>query len=562
MRPDFKKLKTKVKTPKGKVIAASIGIVLITTATFLVIYWNQIKKGLIHQKVKDTVADKTDHLYKFRFDNLEMDEVEGNLTVTNMQLHYDSSRYLLLKQQGKAPGALFSITIPQLIVRNVQTPEALISKELKGGKLQISNPIIKIAYTNEGADSTQRVPTNAIYKQILGDLNLIHLDTLLITGARILTSNLKTGKTELEIANLWLQLKDIAIDSLANRDTTRLMFAKSIALQCPQIAWKSGSKLYDFVIDSLHLVSDENRVSAKSLKIVPLLSETAFADKKKVAADRFDIQLNQVNISDLQFQQLLQQEIDAGSVSVKGSSIKIYRENNREHDGKNRIGTYPQQRVMQIPIPVNIRSLQLENTYVEYKEKGKAVEKTGKVIFSQLDAHFRNITNITGNIKTDNRMTAEVKARFLKKFPVSTKWIFYLGNPKGRFDLSGTAGSMDGATINTLAEPLGGASIEEGRVKSLDFDFKADDYKTTGTVKFLYNDLKIALLKREEDSDDLKKKKLASFGANIIIKNNNPSNNGKVRIATIDYTRDTTRSMFNMAWKALREGIKETALPN
>lgn len=561
MQPRFSKINKTISTPWGKIIAISILLVLLSGIAGAIIYWNQIKQVFIRDKVKEKVADKTDNLYAVRFDDLQMDEVGGNLTVTNLQLDFDSARYEKLKTQQKAPPVLFRIHIPQLLIRNVQTPRALIDKEIKGGRLEINNPKIEILYTHQGEDSSKRVPDTEVYKQILGDLNLIHLDTLLITGARVKTRNIGSSRQQLQVDNLWVQLRNIAIDSAANQDSTRIMFAQSFELQCPVFTWRTAEKLYDMQLDSLRLTSEEKKLTAKSFKVIPLLGELAFAEKMKVQADRFDIALNRIVLSELEFQNLFSERIEAKHLLVGNASVKIYRDNSREPDGKNRIGTYPHQRLMQVPLPINIRQFDLKNTYVEYKEKGRIVEKTGKVIFSNLNASFKNVTNNKQLIKQNNLMTAKIQAKFLQKFPIDTDWTFYLANPKGRFDVKGHTGAMDGATINKLAEPLGGARIEKGRVNSLDFNFKADDYKTDGTVKFLYEDLKISILKRDEETDTLKKKKLVSLGANIIIKKANPGRNDKVRLAEFTYARDTTRSMFNMAWKALREGLKETVLP-
>ena len=82
-----------------------------------------------------------------------------------------------------------------------------------------------------------------------------------------------------------------------------------------------------------------------------------------------------------------------------------------------------------------------------------------------------------------------------------------------------------------------------------------------GTVKILYNDLKISVLKKDKETHELKKKKLVSLGANMLVKDDNPTRDKPPRVANIHFERDTTRSMFHMSWKTLMKGIKETAMP-
>jgi len=73
----------------------------------------------------------------------------------------------------------------------------------------------------------------------------------------------------------------------------------------------------------------------------------------------------------------------------------------------------------------------------------------------------------------------------------------------------------------------------------------------------LYNDLKLHLLKRDS-AEQYKKKELASFLANVSIKDQNPGKNNEVRVASVEYDRDIYRSFFNLLWKSLFAGIRQT----
>ncbi|MGN6490445.1 MAG: hypothetical protein ACTHLE_00505 [Agriterribacter sp.] len=561
MLPLRTKIKKATATPKGKIIAGSILLVLAAGITLTIVYWNAIKKGFIRNKVKSTVYEKSNKLYNIHYDDMELDEVTGYLSITNMSLLYDSTQYKALQQQKEEPPILFHIEIPSITVTGVKTPQALLNNEIAGSKLHINKPVIDILYTRKGEDSSKSVPTNEVYRQILGELKQIKIDTVLITGAQIITRDLKTGRQKLLLMDTHIMLRDVAIDSLSNHDTTRLMFARYINIECSKLSWSTPNKLYTFAIDSIQLQSEQKMAYAKSFKVIPALDEEAYARKKGVQADRFNIHLNNISINQLNFHELFNENIQADNIVLTNSSIKIYRDMTLPPDGKSRIGTYPQQRLTDIPIPVELNALILKNTYVEYKEKGRIVQKIGKVIFENLNGTFRNITNKKSLIKKNNLLTADVNAIFLHKYPVQTHWTFYIANPKGRFDVRGSLGTIDARAANEIIVPLGGAKVEKGKINKLNFDFKADDYGMGGTVKILYNDLKISVLKKDKETHELKKKKLVSLGANMLVKDDNPTRDKPPRVANIHFERDTTRSMFHMSWKTLMKGIKETAMP-
>jgi hypothetical protein len=52
--------------------------------------------------------------------------------------------------------------------------------------------------------------------------------------------------------------------------------------------------------------------------------------------------------------------------------------------------------------------------------------------------------------------------------------------------------------FNSLAEPMGPASIKEGRFNGLTFDLHGNEYSMNGNVKLLYDDLKVALLEKDK----------------------------------------------------------------
>ena len=146
-----------------------IGIVLLAIALVIaggIWYWNTHKKSIIRAELDKAIKDKSDGLYKIHYDSLELDEMNGSLSVSSFTLVYDSLKYEQLKNEPKEPYLLFNISIPQIRMAGIQTPRALIDKEISGRHVTIMNPVIEILYT--GKDSSRSLPDKEIYEQILG----------------------------------------------------------------------------------------------------------------------------------------------------------------------------------------------------------------------------------------------------------------------------------------------------------------------------------------------------------------------------------------------------------
>lgn len=155
-------------------------------------------------------------------------------------------------------------------------------------------------------------------------------------------------------------------------------------------------------------------------------------------------------------------------------------------------------------------------------------------------------------------MKATVNSSFLNKTPLQTNWTFYLFHPRGRFDVAGTIGSIDGQALNTLAEPMGPASIEEGRLNGMTFKLHGNDHSMNGSVKMLYENLDVAMLEKDKGATETDKKFLTSLIANIVIKNSNPKGDDEIRVQEVHLSRDINRSLFNLCWKTIFKGIQGT----
>ena len=558
----MKIVKTKVKKgkvfSKGLLITFSILIFFIAIISGGIWYWNAHKKAMIKNKMQTTVREKSNGLYRIKYDSLEMDEIAGNLSISNMNLTYDSAHYIDLVKLGKEPSILLNIHIPEISVVGVQTPRALISNEIVGRKLELKNPVINIIYTNAGNDSTPVVPQKELYAQILGELDLIQADTVLISSAQITTSSWRSKKTTIQIQDVSITLMNVKIDSISNADISRMLFAKDVNITCGKLTWPSADKFYNFSADSLSLSSARKYFFIKSFRLIPILNEDAFVKTLPIQDDRFDLSISNIQLRNLNMQQLFEQNLVADSMLIGDADFKIFCDLGIPHEKKNRVGTYPQQVIEKIPMPFRIGKIIMANGFIEYKEKSKINRESGKVQFYHVYADINNFTNDKKVIALNNVMTLDMSSSFLNKTPFKVNWLFYLLDPKGRFDLKGTVGPIDGKLLNSFAEPMGDISIKKGTINVAEFNLHGNDYNMDGSVKMLYQDLKVTMLKQDRRLNGKHKKPMLSLLANILLINSNPKKDEEPREAKVYLDRDLNHTIFNFSWLTVLKGIRET----
>ena len=142
---------------------------------------------------------------------------------------------------------------------------------------------------------------------------------------------------------------------------------------------------------------------------------------------------------------------------------------------------------------------------------------------------------------------------------LKTHFKFDLLAKDGAFSYSGQLNGLNGSVLNAVTKPLGMMHIRSGAVQELKFNIKANASNAHGKMEFKYNDLAIAVLKREEGSGGFSRQGLLSLLANTIVINPaNPNARGIFKVANIDYERKPNRSFFNFIWKTIFQGIRHS----
>ncbi|MBC7848764.1 MAG: hypothetical protein H7Y31_03470 [Chitinophagaceae bacterium] len=546
-------------TPRKRYIGLIVLLVLGGLVAGGWFYWDANKKSIIKNELDKSIQKKTHGLYTLEYEKFELDEVAGSLVVTNVRLAYDSVILDSFERASNAPSILVNAFIPRLAVSGVQTPQALIDKEIVGERLELFDPVIQLIYTNKGKDSVRHVPTKEVYRSLLGGLNMIRISKIDIQRAQLSTRNINNDDTALNVKNITIGLTDLRIDSTSNADSNRLLFAQAINLTAENIEWTNKKKLYRYEIRNVALNSVDRNITIGKFIMDPLLGEDAFMRRVKTQIDRFDVSFDSIRLRNVDFTHLMDESIEADTLLLHKANVKVYKDHGQPRDKVNRIGTFPHQSLQKLPVTIDIRKAFISNTFVEYKQNTPKSGKKGVVQFYNVNAAINNLTNKKESIKANNICRVDTRAMFMNTAALKATFYLNLASKTGAYTIDGSLGAFNAEKVNTISEPLAAAKIEKGTIKSLKMKLTGNDYSGKATVTVLYDDLKVAVLEKdEEEKGKLGKKKFASFAANVIIKNANPGRDGKVRTETGTFKRDTNRSFFNLVWKSLFVAIGQS----
>ena len=548
------RISQKVKNSKLSFLLIAFGVIIIA-----LIAWQFYKYKIANKSIHTTIALKSKGLYSIHYDSLVIDEVRGIVHVKNIVITPNSEVFKQLVLEKKNPPILIKLTIPSLDILGINTPKALLNREIEGTKIKISDPIINIELNHFLKDTTEYNPVKEIYKELLGKFLKIKIDSIQILHANVVVSNANSNEEVFEGKNFSIMLSDLLIDSIANKDRSRILFSRNVDIKGNEILLPSKNKKYRLYIENLLFSTRTNSFYVGKIQLIPQLSEEAFAKISRTQKNRCAIILKGLELLHINLESLWHKKIKADSLIINKSSFNIYRDLSYPLDTISKVGKYPQQLLMHLPVLILIKNTVLLHSNIAYKIKSAKSGKSGTIILSNAWATIHNITNMNDAISLNNECNLIFKSTLLQKTPINLKLILLLKNVHGKFYFRGNIGTIKALAINPIIQPLGLARIDKGKISKLDFNFTGIDSSSSGKVILLYNGMKISLLKVDRKENKYDKKALASFTANLIVKNSNPRKNKKPRIAIVHYKRVLNRSFLYLILGSLLTGIKESA---
>jgi hypothetical protein len=489
-------------------------------------------------------------------ENIQLPASKNNNRINLEKVEYNAyKRSLQIKaiRQYQFKNMQPIIELKDIQISDLNTNSFIIQQRLKAGQVSCEGGLVTIYVKKNQAGSKAgeqsiELATDMIDQAHIGGINLGSTEVIIVNKDA-------PGKKPFALKNVRFKVnKNLKITEATTINS--LINNSEWELSANGFSFTTKDKLYKLSVGDFVINNATSQVKIKKVSLKPLLTEQQFVKQSSHQNDQYNLVFNNIVLSGVNTKRLLSnQELEVEQASLQ-PIIKIFNDRTLPPDSGSKVGKYPQQSLLQLKYPLYIHSVQIKSGTVSYREKAVKSELTGNVFFSNINATLSNVTNIPERIKKSNLLKLHATAKFLGAGELETDWQFPLNAGNGAFAIKGKLKVMNAVTLNTIIEPLAMASVKEGTIDALTFAIDGTDTKATGDILFLYKNLKMELLKKG-DEEELKKKGLLSLLANTLIKNENSNLTNK---KTLIYERDTARSFFNLVWKTVFTGVKNTAL--
>jgi hypothetical protein len=543
----------------GGIIAFLI-VILGVSALYVSAKW----KPFLTEKIKEGVYEGSQHLYKLDFDDLHLNVLSGSISLDSLHLRPDTAVYNALKRKNRAPIHVFDIKMERLRLTRIGFFTAYRQKRINMNAIVLDHASINMIHHRVPAFQDTVKVEKTLYDQISKTLKSVHIRSIKILDADFDYLDGETARVLNSVKHVNINVTNVLLDSTSKQDTTRFYYSKDVDFEIAKYSSVTKNKMYTLKVDSVYGSASKGRVNLKGLRMIPMYPEMAFSRKYKTQKDRYDLDFKSIQILGLDFTRINAEGLlYARSIAIGPAKVNIFmnRELKRGTEVKEK---FPHLSLQKLEIPLIVNQVQLKQVRIAYTEYNPKTKQRGTLNIDNLRGKLLNVTNDSLRISKHPQISAQLNARMIKAADLNIRLTFNLKATDGAFTYKGHVGGFDMKSLNPIAEALGLVAIERGKVQKIDFDLRGNKSGVRGTTRMYYSDLKVQLLKKDEDGSGMKKKGLLSFLANtLVIKDANPSKGKPVRVSQVNFQREPTSSFFSALWKGLFVGMRETiGIPN
>lgn len=209
----------------------------------------------------------------------------------------------------------------------------------------------------------------------------------------------------------------------------------------------------------------------------------------------------------------------------------------------------PTQLIQKIPVPLQIKSMELKNSTVSYHEFSVGTKNWSKIPLTNLNAHILNITNQPKH-NDSLKIIADTKifSNEIRNFRYSESYHDSLSGFTAGLNIA----PMDLKAFSQFSKPLAAVSITNGQTDTVFSTWQGNKYASYGKMNFHYRNLRIKMYNKKDTTKRGLIPSLETFAANLILPNK------KSKSSLIYFQRDREKFVFNYWIKTQVSGILST----
>ena len=312
------------------------------------------------------------------------------------------------------------------------------------------------------------------------------------------------------------------------------------------------------MFDKIEMSTLKKYAMVNVLKVIPNYPEIPFSLKWGYKKARYLVKMNEVWLNGIDYKNLTdKRQLHASSLHLKNASLDVFMNKQLPKASGDLGANFPQLLLRQLRLTSTIDTIKIEKSALSYSEHDPYTAKKGKISFAALSGEIFNVTNDSISLRKNNWAKGKFTSFLYGKGRLDFNMNFNLTSPLMEYNYSGKLHEMQARYFNEITRPLALLEVSSGQAHAVTFSVKADYRNANGTMRTVYDDLNIGILKLNRNKK-LQRSTIRSLVANnLLLKEDNPSKGEPLRTGKISYYRPDSISFYSMIWKSVFTGIKE-----
>lgn len=418
--------------------------------------------------------------------------------------------------------------------------------------LDIRKPTINIREAVTAAEKKKKEDSSGkdIYSVLQGFVDKLSVQELDITDANINYTHALNGTEEKQqkLNKTNLDLLGLVIDAKGkNYDIQDVRF------NTKDLKFPINNGFYTLNIGEIDVNKQAATLKISDSRMISTYPKWEFAHHHPTHKDWFDVSAGNITLSGLDYSAFFRQNrLRAKHLQV--DDVMLQNLKNQQIEITHNIMPLIYEGLYKLPVELDIDSADVSNFSVIYEELAKKGTYPGAITFIGMNGKVSGLTNIVSS--PNQYINLDVDGMFMNRGYFKAKWDIPVDPNNDCFILEGHVPYLDLRDLNRIFTPLANAEVKTGVLNDFWFRTEASSVGARADMRFLYNDLKINILKNNEEESP---NKFISGLANLIIRSNNPNKpKDKPRTSHLTIERDPYHSTFNYFWQILQPPLAES----
>lgn len=547
----------------GKKVGLWLAGVLLFLGVGGFIAWRWLKNDLrqpdskverkLSEEFADMITEASDSLYRVSYTKFDLNLDAGRGEIRNFKIIPDQKVLERLIRANKAPNNVLNIAVKTLTLSGLK-----VQRTSGGLRMQIAsmlvdstamevNNTLRLYNVNRKAEKHGRL--FSIVQSLLKMSNIHRLSMRNLTFVYVNHNYNEPKRTAIKNLNV-----DLSGLTATEKDSAGIK-GTSISLQKYRLATRDS--LYHLNANNIAFFPEMRRMTIKRIELNPRLSRGAFYRQAKHAKERVYLLKKDVSLNGIDIERLLKtQQLHVGSMNVGYSLVEVYNNYNYPRRlPKKRSNPYPNQQLQLLAFDLTIDTMRIKNSDTYFKVLAMKTDKLSSLDINNCSGEIYNITNNKDAIAANKYMRGTMHYKMMGVAFSKSDMKFNLADKNGAFSYTTRMGSIDATVLNRFARPYALMAVKSGKINKMYFHIDANEFNAKGKLDCYYQDMKYAVLKKDDETNAIKERKLISAVSNLMLPNDNPTKGGKFKEGPININRPPDMSFFGLLSKAMLDGM-------